>query len=228
MAVLAKDKIKAANKIRDDIDSYRSKGKTGSAVSHVAEKYNIERSTAQNYIKLLELSGGAQQYVSSGELAMRNALAILKAPKSQQDDLARIAVNSKLNREQITSRILATAKPLEDLVVSKKTKEETDPNIKKLLEGMSEDLGTPVKIENTSDETGVILVETYFTEVFTMVLYNTSAGELSKARCRVDASIDARKQDQQRGIIKFYFDNMTQKKLALIHIRKAAIAYKKS
>jgi hypothetical protein len=228
VAILVKDKIKAAIKLKIEVENHKEKGRPGSAAAYAAKKYNITRSAAQNYIKLLELPEGAQQFVSSGRLAMRNALAVLKAPKAQQESLAKLAVNADLNREDIISRILTTAKPLEEKATSKPTTPESDPDLKRLIEAMSEDLGTPVKIENASDNTGVVIVDTFFTEVFTHIIFSKGSSELTKSRCKIEANIDATHNDKQRGIIKFFFQNQLQKKLALIHIRQASIAYKNS
>jgi hypothetical protein len=220
MANLPIDKIKAAEKIRDEIEKLRAKKKAGSAVAVTASKYGINRTTAQNYLKLLELSSGAQFHVSTGDLAMRNALAILKAPKTRQDEISNLAVNSSLNREDILKRILLTAQPLEDRIKSNVSRSKESPDIRRLVDIISENLTTPIHIERGEGESGVVQVKVFLTHILTTILSN--ADLLESTKCKVEAKIDLSKSDIQTGEIKFFYQNTLQKHAIIQLLSQAA------
>jgi hypothetical protein len=220
MANLPIDKIKAAEKIRDEIEKLRAKKKAGSAVAVTASKYGINRTTAQNYLKLLELSSGAQFHVSTGDLAMRNALAILKAPKSRQDEFSDLAVNASLNREDILKRILLTAQPLEERMKSKVSRGKESPDINRLIDAISENLTTPIHIERGEGESGVVQVKIFLTHILTAILNNSDL--LESTKCKMEAKLDLSKTEIQPGEIKFFYQNTLQKHAIIKLLSQAA------
>lgn len=228
MAYLPKDLIKKAEKLSEEIEKIRNKkNDKRSPVAKVAQKYGLDRSTIQNTIKLLELDIQIQNMVSSGDLAQRNALAILKAPKQLQLKLAEEAVLKGWNRDSIQKRINSSVTPIEQLINQKNEKSEKDPNIIKSLDMISEKLKNPIKmLLNEENEGGVVIIDIYYTHLFA-ILFGDPSLELYKVKAVIEGKIDTRKETKQRGQIKLFFDDRVQKFSIIKMLLASAIRYER-
>ncbi|MFQ5505069.1 MAG: ParB/RepB/Spo0J family partition protein [Planctomycetota bacterium] len=70
---------------------------TGWTHEQLAKELGLERSSVSNFLRLLELSNGVQALLKTGKLSMGHARAILAAPESKREELARRVIREKLS-----------------------------------------------------------------------------------------------------------------------------------
>ncbi len=119
----------------------------------VAESIGRSRSTVTNYLRLLELHPDVQKMLGGRQLEMGHARAILALPESKQLDCAHQVIKKGLS-------VRATEALVRKLQSNKKdkTREEIDPNIRKLQDELSERLGAEVTIKHDSKGHGELKI----------------------------------------------------------------------
>jgi ParB family chromosome partitioning protein len=119
----------------------------------VAESIGRSRSTVTNYLRLLELHPDVQKMLEGRQLEMGHARAILALPESKQLDCAHQVVKKGLSTRATEALVRKLQSAKKD-----KTREEIDPNIRKLQDELSERLGASVVIRHTASGKGSVQI----------------------------------------------------------------------
>jgi ParB family chromosome partitioning protein len=120
-----------------------------------AEAVGRSRSTVSNILRLLELHPDVQKMLEMGKLEMGHARAILALAKEHQPEIAK-----KVSKQELSVR--ATEKLIRKLQAKgpKETPKakQLDPNIRRLQDDLSEQLGAPVVIQHTASGKGTVQI----------------------------------------------------------------------
>ena len=120
-----------------------------------ADAVGRSRSTVSNILRLLELHPDVQKMLETGKLEMGHARAILALVKEHQPEIAK-----KVSKQELSVR--ATEKLIRNLQAkgSKETPKakQLDPNIRRLQDDLSEQLGAPVVIKHTASGKGTVQI----------------------------------------------------------------------
>lgn len=120
-----------------------------------AEAVGRSRAAVSNLLRLLTLSDEVKGMLTSGELEMGHARAILALAGTTQIDAARQVVAKGLSVRE-TERLV---KSLTSPKVNPKPKPSEDPNIRKFQEALSERLGAKVKIAHGDKGKGKLEIQ---------------------------------------------------------------------
>jgi len=121
----------------------------------VADAVGKSRATVTNLLRLTSLTPEVKTMVERGDLEMGHARALLSLGATQQTEAARSVVQKGLSvrqTEEMVRRLLADKKP-------DKTDTKLDPNVKKLMEELSERVGAPVQIQHGAGGKGKLVIQ---------------------------------------------------------------------
>ncbi len=122
----------------------------------VADSVGRSRATISNLLRLLDLADPVKEQVNKGLLNMGHARALLALIRHDQIEIARVVVNRGLSvreTEQLVKKTLA--RPAGS---SKKPPAETDPDVRRLENRLSEKLGASVKIRPGKGGAGQLVI----------------------------------------------------------------------
>ena len=109
----------------------------------VAEAVGRSRVAVSNLLRLLELAEPVKDLVNKSLLSMGHARALLALPQNEQPEIARVVVNRGLSVRETEALVKKTLSP----APKKPEKPETDPDIQRLEQKISDSLCTEVKIK---------------------------------------------------------------------------------
>jgi ParB family chromosome partitioning protein len=122
----------------------------------VAEAVGKSRSTVTNLLRLMSLRDDVQRMLEHGDIEMGHAKALLGLPLENQSAAANSVVTKGLSvrqAEAMVRRLLDQAKP------NKASAEKIDPDIKKLEDRLSEQVGVPVMIQHSAKGKGKLVLK---------------------------------------------------------------------
>jgi len=124
----------------------------------IAQAVGKSRTTVTNLMRLLELNPDVKQLVDSRSLEMGHARALLSLEGELQSEAARIVVKKGLSvreTEALTRRIKESGgEPRR----STAAKVEDDPDVRRLLQSLTERLGAPVQLKQASGGKGKLII----------------------------------------------------------------------
>ncbi|HEY6024395.1 MAG TPA: ParB/RepB/Spo0J family partition protein, partial [Pseudolabrys sp.] len=116
------------------------------------------RAAVTNLLRLLELAPPVRELLAEGKLDMGHARALLALPAARQVELAREAVAKQLSVRQVENRVGGEArKP------APRARPQTDRDVARLEEDLSNRLGTTVSIKAGAKQGSGKLVISYST-----------------------------------------------------------------
>jgi ParB family chromosome partitioning protein len=118
----------------------------------VAESLGRSRAAVTNLLRLLDLAPPVRELLSSGEIDMGHARALLALPVARQLDLAREAAHKHLSVREVEARVAAALKP------AQARKPRTDRDVARLEEEWSDRLGTTVQIKARGKRGGKLVI----------------------------------------------------------------------
>jgi len=121
----------------------------------VAETVSRSRATVTNLLRLKDLNEDVKLLVDEKHINMGHARALLALSGSEQSKLAKVVADKALSVRE-TERLVR--KQLNPVVKPKASSSETDPDIKRLTDSLSERLGAAVSIENKSGGKGKLVI----------------------------------------------------------------------
>ena len=121
----------------------------------VAESVGRSRSTVTNILRLLELHPDVQKMLESGVLEMGHARAILSLAVEQQPEVASKVVKQGLS-VRATEHLIRSLQSRHSRARS--ATKQSDPNIRRLENELSEQLGAQVEIKHASGGKGTVQI----------------------------------------------------------------------
>lgn len=121
--------------------------------SQVAEAVGKSRTTVTNLLRLNNLNDDVKLLVEHGDIEMGHARALLALEGDAQSDAAQIVSGKGLtvrDTEKLVKKLLEPAKP--------KPEKALDPDVKQLIERLSESLGAPVRIDHNAKGKGKMVI----------------------------------------------------------------------
>ena len=133
----------------------------GATQSEVADRVGKQRSTVANTVRLLKLAPSVQAQVERGVLAMGHARALLGLlDASAQETTAQVIVNKGLNVRQAEELVRRQNEPPKPPGPPPRR----DPNVAAAEQGLSQQLGTKVRIVAGMKGKGRLVIEFYSAE----------------------------------------------------------------
>ncbi len=120
----------------------------------VATAVGKSRSTITNLLRLISLSDEVKTLLEHGDLEMGHARALLTLTDAEQRDIARQVVARGLSVRQ--TEVLVRRQQQQDKFVAE-TK--IDPDIKKLQDGLGEQIGVPVQLQHSAKGKGKLVLK---------------------------------------------------------------------
>jgi ParB family chromosome partitioning protein len=123
----------------------------------VARAVGKSRTTVTNMLRLLDLTPRVKEYVDARQLEMGHARALLGLKDEQQTEAARQVVSRGLSvreTEQLVRRLQSDG----DTGPEKHPAREPDPDVRRLLDDLSERLGARVAIQQGSKGKGKLVI----------------------------------------------------------------------
>ena len=121
----------------------------------VAETVSRSRAAVTNLLRLKDLNEDVKRLVDEKRINMGHARALLALSGSEQSKLAKTVADKGLSVRE-TERLVR--KQLNPVPKPKTNSSETDPDIKRLSDSLSERLGAAVSIENKSGGRGKLVI----------------------------------------------------------------------
>lgn len=121
--------------------------------SQVAEAVGKSRTTVTNLLRLNNLNDDVKLLVEHGDIEMGHARALLALDGDAQSDAAQTVSGKGLtvrDTEKLVKKLLEPAKP--------KPEKTLDPDVKQLIERLSETLGAPVNIDHNAKGKGKMVI----------------------------------------------------------------------
>lgn len=119
----------------------------------VAEAVGKSRTTVTNLLRLNNLNDDVKLLLEHGDIEMGHARALLSLQGEQQTDAAQIVSGKGLtvrDTENLVRRLLEPAKP--------KTEQKPDPDVQRLQNKLSDELGAPVTIAHNAKGKGKVVI----------------------------------------------------------------------
>lgn len=125
----------------------------------VAKAVGKSRTTVTNLLRLLELNEDVKALVDSGSLEMGHARSLLGLKGEKQSEAAAKVVSQGLSVRE-TERLVRRLQGMEERDQEKKAKAETeeDPDIRRLLNDLSERLGAKVNLQQGAKGKGKLVI----------------------------------------------------------------------
>ncbi len=121
----------------------------------VADSVGRSRAMVSNLLRLLELADDVKDQVNRGLLDMGHARALLALPSVQQAEIARVVINRGLSVRETEALVKKT---LAASGTAKATDKTVDPDVQRLQDRLSEQLGAAVKIKQGSKGSGQLII----------------------------------------------------------------------
>lgn len=121
----------------------------------VADAVGKSRATVTNLLRLTSLTPDVKTMLERGDLEMGHARALLSLNALQQTEAARTVVQkgfSVRQTEELVRKLMADKKP-------EKANTKLDPNVRKLMEELSERIGAPVQIQQAAGNKGKLVIQ---------------------------------------------------------------------
>ena len=121
--------------------------------SQVADAVGKSRTTVTNLLRLNNLNDDVKLLVEHGDIEMGHARALLALEGDAQSDAAQTVSGKGLtvrDTEKLVKKLLEPAKPKPEKVL--------DPDVKQLIERLSETLGAPVNIDHNAKGKGKMVI----------------------------------------------------------------------
>jgi len=120
----------------------------------VAAAVGKSRTTVTNLLRLISLSDEVKKLLEHGDLEMGHARALLTLDDEQQRDVARQVVSKELSVRQTESLVRRIQQQETRAVPAQRV----DPDIKKLEESLSEQIGVPVTVQHNAKGKGKLVL----------------------------------------------------------------------
>jgi len=124
----------------------------------LAERVGKERSTVTNYMRLLKLPPDIQSALKEEKISMGHARALL----SVEDVTSQLFLYKKVVRESLsvrnTEKLIRDQKKGKSPSDTKSSKAEIHPEVRKIRDRLSSNLGTKVEISRSKDGKGKIII----------------------------------------------------------------------
>ncbi len=121
----------------------------------VADSVGRSRAMVSNLLRLLELPDGVKDQVNKGLLDMGHARALLALPGERQEEIARVVINRGLSVRETEALVKKTLAGGSKPKASAKTE---DPDVRRLQDRLSEQLGADVRIKQGSKGGGQLVI----------------------------------------------------------------------
>ncbi|MGH1472060.1 MAG: ParB/RepB/Spo0J family partition protein [Cellvibrionaceae bacterium] len=121
----------------------------------VAAAVGKSRTTVTNLLRLISLSDEVRKLLEHGDIEMGHARALLTLNEQEQRELAREVVNKGLSVRQTEALVRRTQQQQTKAVPANKV----DPDIKKLEENLSEQVGVPINIQHSAKGKGKLILK---------------------------------------------------------------------
>ena len=122
----------------------------------VANSVGRARTSITNALRLLELPSGIQEFVNSKQLSMGHARALLSIQdRGMQLEVANLMIEKDLSVREAESLVRKSV----DKKKTKKTKTPRDPDIKRLENTLTNQLGAKVSINHTKTGAGTLSIK---------------------------------------------------------------------
>jgi ParB family chromosome partitioning protein len=122
----------------------------------VANSVGRARTSITNALRLLELPSGIQEFVNSKQLSMGHARALLSIQdRGMQLEVANLIIEKDLSVREAESLV----RKIVDKKKTKKTKTPRDPDIKRLENTLTNQLGAKVSINHTKTGAGTLSIK---------------------------------------------------------------------
>ncbi len=121
----------------------------------VAKKLGRSRSAISNLLRLLNLAKPVQTMLLASDIEMGHARALLSLTHADQISLAQQTVAQKLTVREVEKRVKLLLNPPAQVNIVKK---ESDADVRRLSEQMSDAMGTTVKITANRNGEGKMLI----------------------------------------------------------------------
>jgi len=122
----------------------------------VAEAVGRSRAAVSNLLRLRELDDEVKTYIESGELEMGHARALASLPAETQRKAARQVVANGLSVRSTEALVRSLRETAPD--EAKDSEKKIDPDIKRLQESLSEQLGAEVTIRHRKNGRGMLAI----------------------------------------------------------------------
>jgi ParB family chromosome partitioning protein len=146
----------------------------GLSHEELSARVGKSRSAITNTLRLLKLPEEIQKMVTSGEISMGHARALLSIDDPErQRELGKKTISQKLSVREVeeASQLFKEKKPQEKgFGVNKKVSPEKDPNIQELIEKLQYKFGTMVTVTNLRNDKGKIEIHYYNIQDFNRII----------------------------------------------------------
>lgn len=123
--------------------------------AEVAQAVGKSRSTVTNLLRLMLLTDDVKKLLEHGDLEMGHARALLTLEAGDQRDIAGQVVAKGLSVRQTEAAVRRLQQELTKAV----PKEQIDPDVKKLEEGLAEHIGVPVQVQHGAKGKGRLVLK---------------------------------------------------------------------
>lgn len=120
-------------------------------ITEYAADHGMSRSAVSHKLRLLDLPAPVQLMLSNGQLQEGHGRVLLRAPKSEQNKLAQMAIRRKMSVRALENILQASKGTTVDEV-------ENDINIKMLEQDLTEHYGSQVHIEHDKKGKGKMII----------------------------------------------------------------------
>ena len=123
----------------------------------IAEAVGKSRTTVTNLLRLLELNADVKTYVDHSQLEMGHARALLGLKGPAQSTAAKQVVAGGLSVRE-TERLVRRLQQTDESPPEPATKQEPDPNVRRLQDDLADRLGARVQIQQGVRGTGKLVI----------------------------------------------------------------------
>ena len=124
----------------------------------VARAVGKSRTTVTNMMRLLDLTPQVKEYVDARQLEMGHARALLGLKDDKQTEAARQVVSRSLSVRDTEKLVRQLQAEADNDSPSKTPERESDPDVRRLLDDLSERLGAKVNIQQGSKGKGKLVI----------------------------------------------------------------------
>ncbi len=121
----------------------------------VANAVGKSRAMVSNLLRLMSLEPDTRTLLEHGDLEMGHARALLGLEGTKQIEAARTVVNKGLSVRQAEELVRDFDKPRQS---KKKDTAQEDPNVRQLVQDLSERIGAPVQVKQQSGGKGKLII----------------------------------------------------------------------
>ena len=157
MALIENIQREDLNPIEEAMALQRLQDQFGLTHQQVADTVGKSRATITNLLRLMNLGPDVIRMLEHGDLEMGHARAILTLDSGKQAETARLIVARGLSVRQ-TEALVRRVQELGDQAGGK-IRSALDPNVRSLQDSISEKLGAPVVIQQSSKGKGKLVIK---------------------------------------------------------------------